>query len=137
MRPATFPVALRLRVLSPTELYHRGSKVQLYEVEAPFTVACRGMPEASVPAGFITDFASIPRLVWNIISPEDPIILMASVGHDHDYSIGVDREVADRRMRQAMLDAGAPAWKAWLVYQCVHRFGASHWNAAKGEGDEA
>lgn len=130
MRPETFPLPLNLRALSPSEVSARKSKSQLYEVVTEFVVAVEGMEPSVVAAKSITDFASIPRPVWSIISPEDPIILMPSVGHDSDYAAGRDRAKADERLRRAMLDAGAPAWKAWAVWKAVSWFGSSHWKPA-------
>ena len=60
----------------------------------------------TVPAGFVTDFASIPQALQSIIRANGPYILPAVV-HDYLYWIGVDRRVApvrrdpDVRSRQA------------------------------------
>lgn len=40
----------------------------------------------TVPAGFITDFASVPRLLWNILPPYGPAG-KAAVIHDYLYSL--------------------------------------------------
>lgn len=40
----------------------------------------------TVPAGFVFDFASIPRGVWSYMSPDEPGIRIASLVHDWLYN---------------------------------------------------
>src|SRR5688500_11341220 len=50
----------------------------------------------TVPAGFVTDFASVPRILWNILPPYGKHS-RAAVLHDWLYVTGiVDRATADR-----------------------------------------
>ena len=81
-----------------------------------------------VPAGFVTDFASVPRL---------PIIYMltgntakeAAVVHDYLYGAHITtREVADAVFREASIVTGVPAWRAWMMWAGVRAGGASHWD---------
>jgi hypothetical protein len=53
-----------------------------------------------IPAGFVTDFASIPRLLWNILPPEYHAV--ASLPHDWLY---VQGEVNGREIERAEGDA--------------------------------
>ncbi len=41
-----------------------------------------------VPAGDITDFASIPKIFWSILSPTDPRYAYEAVFHDRGYRSG-------------------------------------------------
>ena len=58
-----------------------------------------------IPKGFKTDFASIPRIFWNIIAPIGKWTL-PSVLHDYLYSegyrLGISRKQADKIFYQAM-----------------------------------
>jgi hypothetical protein len=83
----------------------------------------------TVPAGFVTDFASIPRL---------PIVYLAvggrgdraAVAHDWLYSSqAVDRATADAILREALLATGYGSLLANMFYAAVRLFGASHWSA--------
>jgi hypothetical protein len=77
-----------------------------------------------VPAGFVTDFASVPRL---------PVafLLAGNCGHEaavvHDWlytSHEVDRATADAVFREALRADGDPAWRAWLMWAGVRVGGA-------------
>lgn len=78
-----------------------------------------------VPAGYVTDFASIPRGLWNIFPPLGPWARAAIV---HDYICDhlrdryTSREAA-RIFKEAMKVLGVPAWKVESMYQAVKHFG--------------
>jgi hypothetical protein len=81
----------------------------------------------TVPAGFVTDFASVPRIlgVYDLAGGK---CNKAAVIHDWLYSTQcVDRETADRVLREAILASGYGAFTAGVFYAAVHTFGASHW----------
>src|SRR5437868_3762133 len=64
-----------------------------------------------VPAGFITDFASIPRLFWNLAAPTDYEYSAASIVHDRLYETHeCERRAADAIFFDAMAVHGTP----WL-----------------------
>ena len=93
--------------------------------------------------GFVTDLASIPRAMWNIIAPWD--IARAAIIHDLLYksirqyrwkfakSLGMEdymlvvraKKAADDVFLMAMLDADPPVakWKIHSAYQAVALFG--------------
>jgi len=85
-----------------------------------------------VPKGFITDFATIPKIVprW-IINRDSPAIREASVVHDYLYSgkctLSLARYAADAVLYRAMLELRAPYILAKIVYFSARLFGASHW----------
>lgn len=83
----------------------------------------------TVPADFITDFASVPRL---------PIIYLAQGGkgqkaavvHDWLYnSQEVPREQADDVLREALKLCGYSGFTAGLFWSAVRLGGGSHWKA--------
>lgn len=81
-----------------------------------------------VPEGFVTDYASIPKMVprW-IVDQDDGIIREAAVLHDYLYSKKGGqthkRKFCDQLLYEGMLELGSPKWKAMLVYSAVRMFG--------------
>jgi len=71
-----------------------------------------------VPTGFITDYATIPKIVPSyLISSDSSTIRDASVIHDFLYSNGTcTREVADQVLYRAMLDLGSSLALAKSIY---------------------
>lgn len=81
-----------------------------------------------VPAGFITDFASIPRVFWRILPPTDTYG-KAAVIHDRLYDLGIKtREECDKIFLDAMEVLGVPAWKRYTMYWALRGFGWAAWN---------
>lgn len=94
-------------------------------------VACTfrvGGRRFTIPAGFRTDFASVPRIAWRVLPPWDRH-LAASVVHDWMYATGVlARHRADTVFRRAMATAGVPAWQRETIYWAVRLFGWWAWH---------
>lgn len=82
----------------------------------------------TVPAGYLTDGASVPRLFWNIIPPWGRYGAATTV-HDvlcEYLTIMVDgkptaitRSDADNILREAMLVLGVHPATAWTIYTAV------------------
>lgn len=83
----------------------------------------------TVPAGFKTDLASVPRLpvvYWLAGGTSSK----AAVVHDYLYTTGtVPRDVADAVLREASACIGVPAWRRWIMWAGVRFGGASHYAA--------
>lgn len=84
----------------------------------------------TIPAGFETDLASVPRLpfVWWFAGGR---ATRAAIVHDYLYVIRrPDRRTADRVFLEAMEAENDPpsAVKRWAMYQAVVWFGKSAWN---------
>lgn len=86
-----------------------------------------------VPANYVTDFASVPRLLWSIFSPygraANPSIL-----HDWMYTNKplsayygdkVARYIADNLFYENLIGAGVKKWQAKCMYLGVRWFGKS------------
>lgn len=130
---SAFLTRLRVEILPPSEV----SKRQVYLLLQDFVYDSNLFGRIVVPAGFKTDFASIPRALWRYLDPEDPCILYASVVHDFLYSLGgkmgevaFSRNLADRVLREAMEISGARIDQRFAAYRAVDWFGGSHWDAA-------
>lgn len=83
----------------------------------------------TIPAGYRSDGASVPRFFWRILSPRiDPQTLDPSVEHDFNYQFGIGTRLeADRYYLMRLLECGYPVWKSILTYYAVRIFGGSHY----------
>jgi len=82
----------------------------------------------SVPTGFTTDFASVPRVFWNIISPVGNHG-KAAVIHDYCYSTACyDKKRSDEIFLEAMEVLGVSKWKRNTMFYAVRWFGWKAWN---------
>lgn len=77
----------------------------------------------NVPAGFVTDLASVPRIFWSLMPP-DGRYAKAAIIHDYlyDNALRTKREV-DRIFLDGMTVLGVPKWKRTVMYWAVRLFG--------------
>lgn len=85
-----------------------------------------------VPAGFLTDGASVPRILWWLLPPWSAYSQAAAV-HDylleyatsyhHGRQVNVTRGQADRVFRDAMRVAGIGTWPRQVMYVGVRLWG--------------
>lgn len=84
----------------------------------------------TVPAGFVTDLASVPRFFWRIVPPFGKYT-PAAVVHDFLYSSqNLSRAMADAVFLEAMGVLGVPKWKRVSMYLAVRCFGWGPWRRA-------
>ncbi|MFM7102182.1 MAG: DUF1353 domain-containing protein [Verrucomicrobiota bacterium] len=80
-------------------------------------------PSILVPAGTVTDFASVPRGLWNLFPP-DGSYTPAAVVHDYLYRTGeVPRAVADAVFVEAMAVCGTGWFARTVIWASVRTFG--------------
>ena len=80
-----------------------------------------------VPVDFITDFASVPRMFWAIISPVDKHG-KAAVVHDYCYYYATyNRKKSDLIFYEALHALNVEPWKAWCMYKAVRVGGMYAW----------
>ncbi len=80
-----------------------------------------------VPKGFVTDFASIPRVLWSVVgAPAEGKYRKAAVIHDYLYRTPgkATRAQADAVLNEAMIVCGVGRWTRWTIYAGV-RVGGS------------
>ena len=104
--------------------------------------------------GMKTDLASVPRIIWNFISPWD--VARAATIHDHLYAtlrryfkdnVGENKNVKDKALNKKIwskaralsdkvfllgmrsADPKVPSWKVQSAHSAVRLFG--HWPASK------
>lgn len=125
-----FLSALRVEQVSDTDNEGRG----LWRLTSPLLYFSSLTNDVyTVPEGFLTDYASVPRAPVVFWLTGDTCA-RPSVVHDFAYSKGKDgkhpvpdRATADALLREAALAEGAPAWRVALIYRGVRLFGGSHW----------
>lgn len=84
-------------------------------------------PTVEVPYGFVTDLASIPRVLWPIMPPASKYT-HAAIVHDYLYwTQSVERDIADQIFNIGMRELKVGRWKAGAVYQAVSKFGSGAW----------
>ena len=85
----------------------------------------------SVPIGFVTDFASIPRACWWLYPPTGRWG-KAAVIHDYLYrtpSQQCTRKQADQIFVEAMTVLGVPRHRRAIMYRALRIFGARNFKA--------
>ena len=100
---------------------------ETWRLLAPFSYLAPAHGLITVPAGFETDFASVPR--WPLT-----FALLGSYGHAaaviHDwlYTTGeLSRPDADRVFQEALRSSGIARWRAWLMWAGVRIGGAGRY----------
>jgi hypothetical protein len=109
-----------------------------------------------VPAKFVTDLASIPQILWNILPPIGAYDA-AAVVHDYLYTFGgfqrglatppgfeplryveyLDRGQADRVLLEAMEVLEVSRWKRRAIYAGVRGGGWKAWGDHRAENRKA
>jgi hypothetical protein len=95
-----------------------------YKLVEPFDYDTSLGMTITVPAGFVTDFASVPRIFWNLLPPTGRYG-KAAVIHDYLYrTYGAGSKiVADAIFYEAMKALGVNAIVRGVMYLGVHWFG--------------
>ena len=85
-----------------------------------------------IPAGFITDLASIPALLRPLFNPNDNG-RKAAVLHDARYCIKAGtRKEADDLFLEALERCGVGFLRRWAMYSGVRAGGWLYWNKRRG-----
>lgn len=108
--------------------YLDGRRWRLFE---SFGYSTRSGRRITVPKGFNTDFASVPRMFWRIFPPtgEGVPYGKAAVIHDFLYATnGLSREAADRIFLEAMTDLKVGWFTRRTLWLAVRLGGWAAWN---------
>jgi hypothetical protein len=100
----------------------------LWQLSQPLTYFSDSIGLIEVPTGFVTDFASVPRLPFVYLAAGGKGA-KAAVLHDWLYSKQYDREVADHILFEALVACGYSSFLADCFYAAVRFGGASHYDA--------
>lgn len=103
-----------------------------FRLSEPFMVGINHTIEV-VPKDFITDLASIPRVLWSIYSPNDTATIRAAVLHDYMYRCNTQytRKQADTIFYYALKQSGVSTWRASKYYYAVRFLGWKFWQSDK------
>lgn len=99
-----------------------------YEVCNPLTFVMFDQ-SFTVPAGFLTDGASIPRFAWFTTgTPYDPRHIRAAVVHDYLYQVNrITRLEADAIFRALLIQDGVSRYQASKMYWALRVGGWAAW----------
>lgn len=99
-----------------------------WRVVSPFSYMIKPDHWVSVPAGYLTDGASVPKLFWNIIPPWG-LYGQAAVVHDilceyltivvNGLPVAISRAQCDEVLNESMRYLGVPTWKRLSIYYAV------------------
>jgi len=91
--------------------------------------SAKELQKVDVPAGFITDFASVPRIFWSVL-PRDGVYVYPAIIHDYMYWMqDAVRDVADETLREGMQDFKVDPVSVNAIYWGVRAGGWSAWAA--------
>lgn len=104
----------------------------LWKVAIEFTysfISKKGvMQKITVDKGFLTDFASVPRIFWSILPPTGKYT-QAAVLHDFLYKngwrLGYSRFRSDKIFLSAMKTQKVKKWKIYVMFFAVRIFARS------------
>lgn len=87
----------------------------------------RSWDKIVIPAGFVTDLATIPRWLWSIFPPHD-YYAKAAILHDYLYETATGtKEEADYVFYEALGVLGMPKWQRKLFYWGVRLIGRGNY----------
>jgi len=90
-----------------------------------------GVGEVIVPAGFTTDLASTPRIMWFVLPPDGSYTPAATL-HDFLYrKKHKSRTVSDKVFLEAMASLGTYPGVRHVIWGAVRLFGWSFYGKAK------
>lgn len=103
-------------------------------VNRDFKVVVNGST-VTVPHGFVTDLASIPKCLQPVYSPTDFTTIAPSVLHDYMYSgVGIyNRKQSDAIFYNALIENGAGKIQAFKFWAAVRLFGGLYYKNYGGE----
>ncbi|THD60699.1 DUF1353 domain-containing protein [Phenylobacterium sp.] len=120
----------------------RGGR-SLWALERPLTYKPSNRGDTiTVPAGAVTDLASIPRFAWSLLPPDGPWVKAAVVhdflyrtegtgviwaGHEPGVTKQYDRSEADFVLRDGMQNRGVDVIRRNIIWAAVRLFGGWGW----------
>lgn len=112
------------------ELYVKLISKKLWELTEGFEYHVGSYPSDEiiyVPTGFITDFASVPRLFWFILPPTG-CYKAAALIHDYLYVTGrYSKLKSDFIFYEGMKVLNVEVWKRVVMFVAVFIFGWFSW----------
>ena len=105
-----------------------------WRLVAPFEFSVDGL-NFIVPSDFWTDFASVPRFLWPVVSPYD--LGVGPIPHDFGYFTGhANKEWWDLVLLACMERDKIAGWKAQAAYRAVSWFWGSVWRGYRRQNSK-
>lgn len=105
-----------------------------WQVLAPFEYHVGSYPSdtvISVPAGTVTDLATVPRLLWALFPPHGRWA-KAAIVHDYLYDRAIgSKAYADRTFLEAMEVLGVSRFARTVMYWAARWFGRGNYKQKK------
>jgi hypothetical protein len=122
--------------------YREGAKDKSdwWELVEPIVERLSDGTEIQVPAGYVTDFASVPPMLWSICPPigkYNRAALIHDYLYDRQYQSGVLGEAEARKfadlqfLRIANNSNPTGCIRHYIMYKFVRWFGKTAWQKAK------
>ena len=87
----------------------------------------------SIPIGYVTDLASVPRVLWSVFPPHGRYA-KAAIVHDYLYSNAIGTKTwADQVFLEAMTVLNVPRWRRTVMYLAVRLFGRGKYQLEQKE----
>lgn len=89
-----------------------------------------------VPAGYVTDWASIPEWIEWLYPRDSMPFRPAALLHDYLYSHLwplYSKRFADQVFRELLRQAGVPVWRRWAFWCAVRAGGRGGWHYVKND----
>ncbi|MCR6593631.1 DUF1353 domain-containing protein [Campylobacter insulaenigrae] len=95
-----------------------------FELQKEFEVSLCNL-KITIPKGFTSNGANIPRIFWSIFPPNSPEYLSAVVVHDYlcqKSNSRDDYKIADLALKEAMQELGCSRFKTFVFYHACNGF---------------
>ena len=95
--------------------------------------------ELVVPSGYVSDWASIPKLFWRLFPPNYSESRHGSILHDYIYShlyLYFSKSFADRLLRDCMRHDGAGKLASTAFYLAVSVGGCGGWSECRKKNSD-
>jgi hypothetical protein len=114
-------MATTLPELVYESLYHARQAPHRKRLYLPVTVTLSTGQPLTIPKGYVTDLATVPRLCWGVISPSGRHDLACLV-HDYLLDTGYSRKQADKQLLHFLRLTGVHPVKTYLMYFFVRLY---------------
>ena len=121
-------------MIQPKPIYIDGKKYDCFELYKDYSYTLSNGIAVTIPKGFETDFASIPRFLWNVFPPHWKPYREAAIVHDYLYVSKnkiTSRAFADAEFRRMLILEGVNKSEAYLFWAMVRIFGGKRFKNYK------
>ena len=104
-----------------------GDKSTRFELAAPHSFVHIDGTEITIPVGYASDFASVPRVLWVLIPPHGRSAV-ASVVHDYLYDNRIGTRLDADLLFFRDLNPVVPSWQSLVMFLSVRLFAQKWWD---------